>query len=185
MPRESNRPLTVRAVPGAPEAIQALTFSPDGQLLAASDSSRTDTQGIMGAVLPQNGAHFATLAIWRATNGKLVVPKDLGTGPGLSGALAFSRDGKLLAASRPDGSVLVLDPATGQVQQTHHPFGADETVSLAFAPNGTLATGTQGGIVQLWNQTSGLQAAGFCARPARGAAASPRRPPSKGDAGRG
>ena len=150
----------LHAVPGAPEAIQALTFSPDGQLLAASDSSRTDTQGIMGAVLPQNGAHFATLAIWRATNGKLVVPKDLGTGPGLSGALAFSRDGKLLAASRPDGSVLVLDPATGQVRQTHHPFGADETVSLAFAPNGTLATGTQGGIVQLWNQTSGLQAAG-------------------------
>ena len=159
-PRLARSLTGLHAVPGAPEAIQALTFSPDGQLLAASDSSRTDTQGMLGAVLTQNGAHFAALAIWRASNGKLVGLKDLGTGPGLSGALALSRDGKLLAASRPDGSVLVLDPATGQVRQTHHPFGADETVSLAFAPNGTLATGTQGGIVQLWNQTSGLQAAG-------------------------
>ena len=105
------------AVPGAPEAIQALTFSPDGQLLAASDSSRTDTQGIVGANLGQYDLHFAALAIWRASNGNLVVPKDLGTGPGLSGALAFSRDGKLLAASRPDGSVLILDPTTGQVRQ--------------------------------------------------------------------
>ena len=150
----------LHAVPGAPEAIQALRFSPDGQLLAASDSSRTDTQGIMGAVLTQNGAHFAALAIWRASNGKLVAPIDLGTGPGLSGALAFSRDGKLLAASRPEGSVLVVDPTTGQVHRTLHPLGADETISLAFAPNGTLATGTQGGIVQLWNPVSGDQAAG-------------------------
>ena len=75
---------------------------------------------------------FAALAIWRASTGKLVVPKDLGTGPGRSGALAFSRDGKLLAVSRPDGSVVVLDPVTGQARRTLHPFGADETVSLAF-----------------------------------------------------
>jgi len=159
-PRLARSLTGLHAVPGAPEAIQTLTFSPNGQILAASDSSRTDTQGVLGANLTQNGAHFAALAIWRASNGKLVMPKDLGTGAGLSGALAFSRDGKLLAASRPDSSDLILDPATGQVRRTLHPLGADETVSLAFAPNGTLATGTRGGIVQLWNQTSGDQAAG-------------------------
>jgi WD40 repeat protein len=148
-------------VPGAPEAIQALTFSPDGQFLAASDSSRTDTRGIVAAGLTHYGEHFAALAIWRASNGNLVVPQiDLGTGPGLYGALAFSRDGTLLAVSRPDGSVLVLDPTTGQARQTLHPLGADDTVSLAFAPNRALATGTQGGIVQLWNPASGDQAAG-------------------------
>jgi DNA-binding SARP family transcriptional activator/WD40 repeat protein len=147
------------AVPGAPEAIQALAFSPDGQLLAASDTSRTDTQGII-ADLTQYGEHFAALAIWRASNGKLIVLKDLGTGLGLSGALALSRDGKLLAASRPDSNVLILDPATGLVRQTVHPLGVDETVSLAFAPNGTLATGTRGGIIQLWNPASGDQIAG-------------------------
>jgi WD40 repeat protein len=150
----------LHAVPGAPEAIQALTFSPDGQLLAASDSSRTDTQGILGAHLMPNGEYFAALAIWRVSNGNLVVPIDLGTGPGLSGALAFPHDGKLLAASRPDGSVLLLEPTTGQVRQTLYPFGPDETISLAFARNGILATGTRGGIVQLWNPTSGDQIAG-------------------------
>ena len=62
--------------------------------------------------------------------------------------------------SRPDGSVLVLDPATGQTRQTLHPLGADEHGSLAFAPDGTLATGTLGGIVQLWNPISGAQVAG-------------------------
>ena len=51
-------------------------------------------------------------------------------------------------------------PRPAQVRQTLHPLGADETVSLAFAPNGTLATGTRGGIVQLWNPTSGDQIAG-------------------------
>jgi WD40 repeat protein len=149
-------------VPGAPEAIQALTFSPDGQLLAASDSSRTDTRGMPEATLGDYDERFAALAIWQARTGNLVVLQDLGTGPGLAGALAFSRDGKVLAASRPgpDNSVLLLDPATGQVRQTLHPFGIDETFSLAFAPDGTLATGTRGGIVQLWNPVSGDQAAG-------------------------
>ena len=151
----------LNAVPGAPEAIQALAFSPDGQFLAASDSSRTDTRGIVAAYLSQYGVHFAALAIWRAGNGTLRVPQiDLGTGLGLSGALAFSRHGKLLAASRPDGSVVVLDAATGHVRRTLFPFGAGETDSLAFAPNGTLATGTRGGIVQLWNRTTGDQIAG-------------------------
>lgn len=71
-----------------------------------------------------------------------------------------SRDGKPLAASRPDGSVWILDPTTHQPRRTLHPLGADETVSLAFAPNGTLATGTRGGIIQLWNPASGDQTAG-------------------------
>jgi WD40 repeat protein len=160
-PRLSRSLAGLSAVPGAPEAIQALAFSPDGQLLAASDTSRTETRGIVGTDLTQYGEHFAALAIWRASNGTLVVPQiDLGTGQGLAGALAFSRDGKLLAASRPDSSVLILDPATGQVRQRVHPLGADETVSLAFAPNGTLATGTRGGIIQLWNPVSGDQVAG-------------------------
>jgi DNA-binding SARP family transcriptional activator/WD40 repeat protein len=160
-PRLARSLTGLHAVPGAPEAIQALAFSPDGQLLAASDSSRTDTRGIVGTDLTQYGIHFAALAIWRASNGTLVVPQiDLGTGQGLAGALAFSRDGKLLAASRPDSSVLILDPATGQVRQRVHPLGGDETVSLAFAPNGTLATGTGGGIIQLWNPVSGDQVAG-------------------------
>lgn len=57
-------------------------------------------------------------------------------------------------------SDVILDPTTGHVQETIKPLGGDDTVSLAFAPNRTLATGTQGGIVQLWNPISGAQIAG-------------------------
>ena len=51
-------------------------------------------------------------------------------------------------------------PRPAQIRQTLHPIGADDTVSLAFAPDGTLATGTRSGIVQLWNPISGEQVAG-------------------------
>ena len=56
-----------------------------------------------------------------------------------------------------DGSDLVLDASTGQTRQTLRPLGADDTVALAFAPDGTLATGTLGGIVRLWNPITGDQ----------------------------
>ena len=152
----------LHATLGAPEAIQALAFSPDGRLLAASDSSEAaGPQSGGGYPLALYGNHLAVLAIWRAADGRLVAPlRDLQTGPASYGALAVSRDGQLLAVSRPDGSDLVLDPRTGQVRQTLHPLGADGTISLAFAPNGTLATGTQGGIVQLWSPITGEQLAG-------------------------
>ena len=121
-----------------PEAIQALTFSPNGQLLAASNSSKPDERGSGALTLADYGNLLASLAIWRASNGTLAVPPlDLETGHGRYRALAFNRDGRLLAVSRPDGSDLVLDTGTGQVRRKLNPLGADDTVSLAFAPNGT------------------------------------------------
>jgi WD40 repeat protein len=156
------RPLrSLTGLSGAPEAIQALTFSPDGQLLAASDSATTNGAAAETGTLAQHGTYGASLAIWRTSNGRQAVPQTLlEAGPSPYGALAFSRDGKLLAASCPDGSVWILDPRTDQVRRTLHPLGADETVSLAFTANGTLVSGTRGGIVQLWNPVSGDQAAG-------------------------
>jgi WD40 repeat protein len=159
--RVDGTPRLVRSLTGLPDAIQALTFSHDGQLLAASDSGTITGAASQTGTLAQHGKYGAGLAIWWASNGKQAVPQpDLGVGPSPYGALAFSRDGKLLAASSPDGSVLLLDPTTGQARQTLHPLGADDTVSLAFAPDQTLATGTAGGIVQLWNPVSGKQIAG-------------------------
>jgi WD40 repeat protein len=141
----------LRSLAGLPEAIQALAFSPDGTLVAASDDNETrsvrDT-----AALP-----VARLAIWQTATGTLVAPpRDLGVGngPGGSDVLAFSRDGRLLAVSLLDGGVLVLDPSTGQARRKLS-YPGDVSISLAFAPDGTLATGNLAGTVELWNPTTG------------------------------
>ncbi len=139
---------------GSPEAIQALAFSPDGGLLAASDKTQTRSTPNIRA-LPT-----AFLAVWRARTGTLIGPPrelEVGSGPGGSDALAFSPRGKVLAASLPDGRVLVLDATTGRVRQTLSP--ASGSTSLAFSPDGALATGTVGGTVQLWNATTGQRLA--------------------------
>lgn len=141
---------------GLPEAIQAVAFSPDGRLLAASANNEAQTSP---GEFNSFDNRLALLAIWRASTGKLVAPpRDLGTFSAQNSAsdvLAFSRNGKLLAVTLLDGSDLVLDASTGQTRQTLRALGADPSISLAFAPDGTLATGTSRGIVQLWNPTTG------------------------------
>jgi len=145
----------LRSLGGLPEAIQALAFSPDGRLVAASDDNETrsvrDT-----AALP-----LALLAVWRAGTGTLVAPpRDLGVGngPGGSDVLAFSRNGKLLAVSLLHGGVLVIDASTGRTRRKLS-YPGDDAISLAFAPDGTLATGTLAGIVEFWNPNTGARVA--------------------------
>jgi WD40 repeat protein len=54
--------------------------------------------------------------------------------------------------------VVVLDPSTLEPRRSlGSSFRADNTVSLALAPDGTLATGTAGGTVRLWNPAKGNQ----------------------------
>jgi WD40 repeat protein/DNA-binding SARP family transcriptional activator len=142
-------------LPDQPEAIQSLAFSPDGRLLAGSDKSQTTTVGHT-LVSP-----VATLAIWRVESGTLVAPPaDLGAGNGLNGSdvVAFSPDGRLLAASLLTGGVHVFDPATGRVLRTL-PDPGDDSISLAFAPDGVLAAGTLGGTVEMWNPITGKRLA--------------------------
>jgi WD40 repeat protein len=147
---------------GKPEAIQALSFSPDGQLIAASDNSETVPQLNGGGRLPYNpNDRLASLAIWRTSSGTLVAPTtDLGTGSSHFDPLAFSPDGRFVAVGAPDGRDLVFDAGTIRVRRTLRPIGGQDTGSLAFAPDGTLATATVDGIVQLWNPINGNQLAG-------------------------
>ena len=77
-----------------------------------------------------------------------------GTG---ANAVAFSPVGRVLAVALGDGRVLILDSSNGTQLRAIHPLESDNggTTSLAFAPNGTLATGTYAGVVQLWNPSTG------------------------------
>ena len=127
------------------EAVQSVAFSADDRLLAASDSS------IQSDFNSQSGR----IAIWRTRTGAPVTPALKLMAP--ANDVAFSRDGRLLAAALEDGRVLILDSSNGTQIRTIHPLQGDNggTISLAFAPNGTLATGTYAGVVQLWNPSTG------------------------------
>jgi DNA-binding SARP family transcriptional activator/WD40 repeat protein len=157
-PRLARSLTGLQAVLGQPEAIQALAFSPDGRLIAASD---TQELSLDNAGSSPGNDRLSSLSIWRTSSGKLsAAPLDLGTGTARFDPLAFSADGRLVAVTAPDGRDLVIDTATAQTRQSLRPVGGEFTGSLAFAPDGTLATGTLSGIVQLWNPISGAQVAG-------------------------
>ncbi len=138
-------------LPGQGEAIQSLAFSPDGALLAASDKSQTTALGHTATAL------VANLAVWRvASGGTVMPPTDLGGANSLNGSdvVAFSPDGKLLAASLLTGGVRIYDPLGGDLVRTLSDPG-DDSISLAFGPKGALAGGTLGGTVELWNAATG------------------------------
>src|SRR5215472_11759920 len=76
-------------------------------------------------------------------------------------AVAFSPDGKLLAAGNGNGYVQLWDPATGQAIGAPLPADPQDGVgSVAFSPDGKLlATAGGDGYVQLWDPVT-RQAAG-------------------------
>src|SRR5947209_4426204 len=65
-------------------------------------------------------------------------------------SVAFSPDGSVLVVGLQDGSAVVLALPSGKLIRTIKAT-RDDVLSVAFAPDGTLATGTWAGIVQRWN----------------------------------
>jgi WD40 repeat protein/class 3 adenylate cyclase len=147
------RPHLVRAlaplapVTKLPETVNALAFAPDGDLVAAVAVN----QG------PPGRGPLGLAGVWRTKTGELLWKRVHRTGPG--DAVAFSRDGSRLALgfeTGPDsGEDQLVDPRTGRVERTLRPIGFSQ--SLAFSPDGVLATGAWSGIVQLWDPSSGKQ----------------------------
>src|SRR5581483_7353578 len=140
------------SLPGQAEAVQSLAFSPDGQLLAASD--KTEGSAIGHTLV----SPIAMLATWNVQTGAAAAePAELDAGAGMNGAdvVAFSPDSKLLAVSLLTGGVRIFDPANGETLRTL-PDPGDQTISLAFAPKGRLlAAGTEGGTVEMWDPVTG------------------------------
>jgi WD40 repeat protein/class 3 adenylate cyclase len=105
---------------------------------------------------PTNGGpppHEGELAIWR--DGKLVGGKPMSL-HAYGNAVGVSRDGSTVAVATDDGRVLVVDAQTGRAERTIRPLTAPVSItSVAFSSDGTLASGSWAGIVNLWNPKTG------------------------------
>jgi WD40 repeat protein/class 3 adenylate cyclase len=135
---------TLRGMPHPtklPASLWVVAFSPDGSLVAAGGRNHT----------PGNAPAIGIAAVWRASDGKLLWSTTHRQGQ--VDALAFSTDGRRLAISFENGFTAagqddVFGARSGRHELTIRPIAA--TQSLAFAPDGTLATGAWEGIVQRW-----------------------------------
>jgi WD40 repeat protein len=131
--------------------VVSLGTSADGRVIAAA----------AGWLLPRPAgarAERGEFAIWR--DGRLV-GKPLSFKKRLVNLASVSADGSTAAVTintypNQPTQVLLVDTRTGRVERTITVKNASPNVTaLAFAPDGNLATGTNSGIVNLWNSKSG------------------------------
>jgi len=107
-------------------------FSPDGKTVAGASAG-------------------GGIALWDAANGK-EVQRFLGYKHVY--ALAFSRDGKMLAC--PEQQIHLYDTSTGEKIRTLSGHEGGTTMSLAFSADGKLlASGGYDNLVRLWDVASG------------------------------
>lgn len=131
----------------SPWQVRAVATAAAGHVVAAVD-------GRPGRFPQEKGE----LAIWR--DGRLVGGRALNLS-GFGDAVALTADGSTaaVAADVPPGQpvrLLIVNASTGKVERTITVKNASGSVTaLAFAPDGTLASGTWSGIVNLWNPKTG------------------------------
>jgi RNA polymerase sigma factor (sigma-70 family) len=136
-----------------PGRMKAASFSPDGKILAAMNGVPT----IVGNFQSDDNNQ---IHVWEAATGKLLwdapaYAEHLHQGPC---QLAFSPDGKKLAASATACALHVWDVARGredsQRAQSHH----DQTWCVVFSPDGqTVASGSADHAIALWDADTGKE----------------------------
>jgi WD40 repeat protein len=126
--------------------IQALAFSPNGNLLAFGDDAG-DTHAW------QYGRGRGTIRLWDVRNHRLL--PSVFRGSDIVDSIAFSPNGVILVACFDDGTVRLWNVHSRR--ELDHPLQL-EAASLAFSPDGrVLAAGESDGPIRLWN-TSALTA---------------------------
>lgn len=131
------------------DAVDSVAFSPDGGLLAAVGSDYVDTAW---ANIPTN-----SVRIWELPTGRTVAKRD--TAEVAVKALAFSPDGRYLAAVGYAAEVVLWDVETGEPSKALTGHTAP-VFSVEFSPNGELlATGSKDGTARLWTVATGKEMA--------------------------
>lgn len=124
----SNR-ATIRSFPADPFCLWAVTFSPDGRLLASAGDS--------------------SVRIWNPSTGVAIT--NLVGHLGDVTSLAFSPDGQRIASASNDQTVKLWNTITWQLEATLRGH-VRAVASVAFSPDGqTLATGSDDRTIKLWS----------------------------------
>ena len=160
-----NRPnLPVRL--GPHDDARTVAVSPDGQLVATGSHSRTTVkiwESESGTLVRElsldsgSGVYFSPDGKWLATTGGGLRLWAVGSWQekwriSAFGAVAFSNDGRLMAAETGAGIVLLLDPDTGReyarLEDPHQ-----DRVSMRFTPDGTqlVTNGDDTQSVHIWD----------------------------------
>jgi WD40 repeat protein len=132
------REVSIACKGGAATTGSVLEFSPDGQTLTA-------LSGGYDSLLHGTEVKFWDLATAREQ-------RSVGMSPiaAIANCFAFSSDWRYLAIGNSDGSVQIVDVATGQERATLSGH-RDQVTTISFAPDGhMLATGGFDGTVELW-----------------------------------
>ena len=161
--------------------VQAISFSPDGQVLASGSFDGTirlweastgkttyeltgHTQGyqiVSVAFSPDSqvlaSGSYNTIRLWEVSTGKMIHELIGHTQGQFDYSVAFSPDGQVLASGRSDDTVQLWDVNTGEPIRTLRGHTYDVT-SVAFSPDGqVLASGAAGNdsTVRLWEARTG------------------------------
>lgn len=142
------RPNTVVKIEHFEGEINAVAFSPDGTLVAASSNDTT-------AALIWDASRGA---IWRRLSGHAASVR----------AVAFSPEGSLIATASHDGTARIWDVATGLGRTTMRGHEGPVT-TVAFSRDGMLiATGSDDGSTRIWDAATGTALATLLGLPGGG-----------------
>lgn len=140
---------------GSSGQVNAVTFSPDGKLVADAGLDgfirvwNTRTGSPVGKPMPCTSAPAPSFA-----------PNNpLGAN---AAAVVFSPGGRMLASAASDGTVRLWDPATGTLRaEFSNPdvggFDMNAEAGLAFTRDGKVLIAAVGGAIRLWNTATGKQ----------------------------